>query len=269
MQYTALPSKDQLEEHAHPASLKEKSNGVAIRCQAVSHCRVYLFGTLSLLFSTILCLSSLLLFLSQPSEEQCAIRWNMDTPLEAAVAADPPSIVRFDGRFWPESKFKGPPTPKRDEAWSELTNHGGGVYKISKETLIAINASEHTVQFPDGTYAAGFEIVHYLHCLSFLRQATYEDAYKNKASPWTDSEATVRVHLDHCIDILRQKLMCDSDTGLVTFVWVKGRRKPYPDFNVQKKCRDHSKIQSWIRAHYADVEKVEKLPGSYEFEEDI
>ena len=67
--------------------------------------------------------------------------------------------------------------------------------KISEETLRAINASEYSVRLSDGMYAAGFEVVHYLHCLSFLRQATYKEYYKNKTLPWTDDENTVRVHL--------------------------------------------------------------------------
>ena len=66
---------------------------------------------------------------------------------------------------------------------------------ISKKTLHAINASEHSVRLSDGSYAAGFEVVHYLHCLSFLRQATYVEYYKDKALPWIDSKETVRIHL--------------------------------------------------------------------------
>ena len=36
---------------------------------------------------------------------------------------------------------------------------------------------------------------------------------------------------DHCIDILRQVLMCNSDTGLVVFHWVQGIGAPTPDFS--------------------------------------
>lgn len=39
-----------------------------------------------------------------------------------------------------------------------------------------------------------------------LRQASYWDYYKDKAGPWRDSPQTLRYHLDHCIDNLRQKV---------------------------------------------------------------
>ena len=56
-----------------------------------------------------------------------------------------------------------------------------------------------------------------------LRQATYDDYYRDKAEPWQDSPQTLRYHLgrtlqrgpaqeltdgdaDHCIDNLRQKV---------------------------------------------------------------
>lgn len=60
---------------------------------------------------------------------------------------------------------------------------------------MAIGASEHSVELPDGRYPAAFEIVHQLHCLNFIRMASYEDYYKEWALPWHDKPETVRVHL--------------------------------------------------------------------------
>ena len=103
----------------------------------------------------------------------------------------------------------------------------GGVINISEETLHAVNASdEFSVKLaPEigGGYMASVEALHQLHCLNMLRQATYEDYYRDKAEPWQDSQQTLRYHLgeasqvarvgndtdkeaDHCIDNLRQKV---------------------------------------------------------------
>lgn len=37
--------------------------------------------------------------------------------------------------------------------------------------------------------------------------------------------------VDHCVDMLRDVLMCNSDTGLITYHWIKGRLSPMPDFS--------------------------------------
>ena len=70
---------------------------------------------------------------------------------------------------------------------------------ISEETLLAVNASfDYSVKLsPEigGGYMASVEVLHQLHCLNMLRQATYEDYYRDKAEPWTDSPQTLRYHL--------------------------------------------------------------------------
>ena len=42
---------------------------------------------------------------------------------------------------------------------------------------------------------ASVESLHQLHCLNMLRQASYEDYYKDKAAPWKDSPQVLRNHL--------------------------------------------------------------------------
>ncbi|KAI1383943.1 uncharacterized protein F4822DRAFT_56151 [Hypoxylon trugodes] len=180
---------------------------------------------------------------------------------------------RFDGSFMTPNAFKGTPNPSIDENWDSITYADGGVISISEETLYAVNASaKYSVKLaPEigGGYMASVEVLHQLHCLNMLRQATYEDYYKDKAEPWKDSPQTLRYHLDHCIDNLRQKLMCDADAGILTYVWAKGHPAPFPDFSVQHKCRDFSALKNWVIDHqiYATKEHgIERLPGSQELE---
>lgn len=74
---------------------------------------------------------------------------------------------------------------------------------ISSETKAKINASDFTVELsPEigGGYMASVEALHQLHCLDFLRQATYEDYYKDIAIPWRDSPQTLRWHLGELKD---------------------------------------------------------------------
>ncbi len=40
-----------------------------------------------------------------------------------------------------------------------------------------------------------FEVIHQLHCLNFIRKATYYDYYKDKAVEFTDTPHTWRLHI--------------------------------------------------------------------------
>ncbi|XXG93753.1 hypothetical protein Hte_000002 [Hypoxylon texense] len=112
---------------------------------------------------------------------------------------------RFDGSFMTPNAFKGTPNPSIDEHWDSITyaDAAGGVISISEETLYAVNASaKYSVKLaPEigGGYMASVEVLHQLHCLNMLRQATYEDYYKDKAEPWKDSPQTLRYHLGGCL----------------------------------------------------------------------
>ncbi|KAF2727300.1 hypothetical protein EJ04DRAFT_393047, partial [Polyplosphaeria fusca] len=181
------------------------------------------------------------------SSMRCLDVVEMPSPVHS-ILSDELTPMRIDGRFWEENEYKGPPSPERDAAWNALTNHGGGFFSISQETLQAANASEHSIELPDsigGGYMASLEVTHQLHCVQLIREWSYRDYYRNKSIIFYDSDETLRIHLDHCIDNLRQKLMCDSDTGILTYVWIKNRSSPYADFGVQKKCRNYSQVQEW------------------------
>ncbi len=52
--------------------------------------------------------------------------------------------------------------------------------------------------------------------------------------------------LDHCVDMLRDVLMCHSDTGLIVYHWIKGYVSPMPDFSTLVSS-DHS---SWVNISY-------------------
>lgn len=52
---------------------------------------------------------------------------------------------------------------------------------------------------------------------------------------------------DHCIDVLREFIMCAGDIGAITYFWEEGRNDPMPDFSVWQVCRNFGEIQSWLR----------------------
>jgi len=42
--------------------------------------------------------------------------------------------------------------------------------------------------------------------------------------------------------MIRQKLMCDADSTLITYNWLKNHYYPHPNFNVQHQCRDYDRL---------------------------
>ena len=50
----------------------------------------------------------------------------------------------------------------------------------------------------------------------------------------------------HCLDIIRQQLMCSVDIGVLGQVWVHPENpEPFVDFNTQHKCRNFEAIRQW------------------------
>lgn len=58
---------------------------------------------------------------------------------------------------------------------------------------------------------------------------------------------------DHCIEMLRQVLMCNADVGLITFDWVAGFDVPFPNFSTPHKCRDFEKVYQWYEENMVDL----------------
>jgi len=76
---------------------------------------------------------------------------------------------------------------------------------------------------------------------------------------------------DHCADLLRQKIMCDADVGLIPMYWVKRHDHPYPDFSTQHKCRDFQAVWAWARENQVNMGKgwtgvLRKPEGAVELE---
>jgi hypothetical protein len=69
----------------------------------------------------------------------------------------------------------------------------------------------------------------------------------------------------HCLDTLRQVLMCNVDTGVLGQVWTLQHSsnvpEPFPDFNTAHKCKNYDTVRSW--AETFQMPPNEKLPPGY------
>ncbi|CAD6444379.1 4caf3544-55f1-43c9-a686-2f3867f19e4f [Sclerotinia trifoliorum] len=186
-------------------------------------------------------------------------KWTQNTELRGLVSA-PTKKVRFDGTFNRSSPYKGPPSPEVDALWDEVTELG--TMSISEDVFQHLNASKHAVKLPSslgGGRLAVFETIHQIHCVQALWQAAYPEYYTKQTKFKISHPKDWYNHLDHCADMLRQKLMCDADTAFITYNWMKGYRSPSPNFNVQHECRDFNAILEYARDNQVDKENSERI----------
>ena len=120
-------------------------------------------------------------------------------------------------------------------------------------------------------YRVGLEVFHQLHCLNLLRQTTYLDYYGSRGGDFEEGIDGLRMHLgklylfllawrgivklgvlqslltrvypDHCVEMLRLNLMCQSDVGLITFETTD--EGIWPDFSTWHTCRKFDKVLDW------------------------
>ena len=158
------------------------------------------------------------------------------------------------------SPFIGDPRPELDEAWHSilkctvstnlqscpsLTTSLDTNIRIDDDTLSKINKTSIPLNDGGGGYLAALDVHHELHCLNELRKQIYRDQYPDKHSKEKQLQ-----HANHCIDILRQVLMCHGDVSIQVYDWIDDYRWPWPNFNTAHTCRKWDAINGWAGDHF-------------------
>ncbi|KAI0112529.1 hypothetical protein GGR51DRAFT_557112 [Nemania sp. FL0031] len=136
-----------------------------------------------------------------------------------------------------EKLWVGDPSPEIDASWDSLEE----AFYILLEGDEADIVRDHTT-LEHGYWLTGLDVFHQLHCLDSLRRALRPDYYPREASPRTE-----RLHQDHCINYLRQTLMCHGDTTPVNHKWYPQAHRYGPDFSVLHSCRPFNELVEWSR----------------------
>jgi hypothetical protein len=105
-------------------------------------------------------------------------------------------------------------------------------------------------------YRVAVEVFHQLHCLNLLRQNNYKSYYRPMGGDTADEPDDLSGHIDHCIDALRQFVMCQGDVNVFSFRFPFGDGDPWPDYTTPHVCRNFESIRNWAIEH-----GVPKTPG--------
>ncbi|KJZ71241.1 hypothetical protein HIM_09384 [Hirsutella minnesotensis 3608] len=176
-------------------------------------------------------------------------------PVNAALDRKEFVTTRFNGSLWYESPFKGPPSPAVEEAWHSVMKYG--MISVTAQDYERVQHSTRTaVRFPDeagGGYMATTIGTHHLHCLHYLWQDHHQAYFPDMARKAREVPEMYERHFEHCVDYIRQSLMCNFDTGLITYNWVLQHQNPTPNSNAMHKCIDWDAVQGWLQARAVEI----------------
>lgn len=168
------------------------------------------------------------------------------------------------------SEFIGMPSPALDARWATLLSPR--YFLLSATEVAELDAQAGSARLEPlprwpreistpGVYG-GIEMMHSLHCVNSLRKALSPEYYArvpDEAMGFMLPGEDANLHLWHCIDHLRQAVLCQGDTTPVTLRPVlselsDGRRAltMLGETEREHSCRDGQGIVEWSK-HEAEV----------------
>jgi hypothetical protein len=92
-----------------------------------------------------------------------------------------------------------------------------------------------------------------------VRQSLYPSIYPNATA-----EEGWDIHIDHCLDSIRQNLMCSVDVGTIFFQWYPKQGYTLPDAKITHTCRKWEDVKAWAEEHklVADFDPRERAEGA-------
>ncbi|KAF3038997.1 hypothetical protein E8E12_004863 [Didymella heteroderae] len=119
----------------------------------------------------------------RPTDQDCAKQLSVYSPAMEAV-----EYVEYDfaAEFNSTNKYRGLPTPEREDAWFNLTYKHA--VEIPATEIAGLNRSEsdnlkHVPEDVGTGYVAILEVFHQLHCLNMIRMFTWYQAGKYPGIP--------------------------------------------------------------------------------------
>ncbi|KAL7897151.1 hypothetical protein HDV63DRAFT_380027 [Trichoderma sp. SZMC 28014] len=170
---------------------------------------------------------------------------------------DIPPLGPIQKAFMPERVYDDPRTEKGREAWMNLFPKGKGYVSIDNMGAAGPVPDYIRDTSNDGTGRFSIATFHQLHCLYLLQVELFDALASNITEPHS--------HAFHCLDYLRESILCASDSTLEPFrpkydlatprIGVDGYGTPH-------QCRDFGQLRSWAeRFRYNDDQEFEVYGG--------
>ncbi|KAI0520849.1 hypothetical protein F5B22DRAFT_653787 [Xylaria bambusicola] len=141
--------------------------------------------------------------------------------------------------------YEGKPNKHNNAAWEHLLEVG--VVAISREENERLKNGTATTPANSNEYMVELELFHQLHCLKWIRDQLWEleEVVSSRKKLGEFSQRTD--HNDHCIDYLRQSIMCHGDVTPITFEWNSEINNYLGHHSTEHQCRDFNQIFNWAK----------------------
>ncbi|KAF2214937.1 hypothetical protein CERZMDRAFT_57437 [Cercospora zeae-maydis SCOH1-5] len=148
-----------------------------------------------------------------------------------------------------------------DRAWDQLIQHRYFLINDDEAREAWGPDYEQYYRYPDtpdheGGYVAGLDVLHTLHCVNMLRKSLYKDQYHEGEH---GTKKFQQYHVDHCLDIVRQNIQCNSDLTLIPTRWWDGLGKTgrnFIDSDQVHTCRNFGMIREWAHGKWNRSHRV-------------
>lgn len=154
------------------------------------------------------------------------------------------STVQPDADAWKHSKYTSSPSHDSDAVWKKLQQVRGVAITLQEASKFNVPATG--LSAGNGTTATLLGVQHNLHCIRFIRQVLHPSYYYPTQ---TDSEREGRVvHAGHCLEALRQSIMCTPDLTPRGVFWEDEERSNIAvNPSSKMECLDWESLVGWMR----------------------
>ncbi|KAL5321891.1 hypothetical protein ACEPPN_009854 [Leptodophora sp. 'Broadleaf-Isolate-01'] len=134
--------------------------------------------------------------------------------------------------------------PEGDKLWNDMMPIGSGFIRVPYPRRFDMPQSKAIENDPEEGEIYSLSITHQLHCLAVIRHVIMKYEKRDKSRFAGDG------HEYHCIDYIRQAIICAGDTTLDYAEIVTGsdgveRRLGFTGANSTHQCRDWDAIREW------------------------
>ncbi|KAK6815747.1 hypothetical protein PG987_016513 [Apiospora arundinis] len=160
------------------------------------------------------------------------------SPVKGAIGHEDVNFIL--GNPDDQSPYIGRNATEVDEMWNRL--YGPTLFHANRGELLDIVPAFAAHPGPnDDKYIFGIYVFHQIHCINLLRKKINPAMY-----PPDPSNPLLSVdHLNHCIEQLRQSVMCSNDVTPLSWHWDKTPGDATLFATLPHRCRKFDRIQSW------------------------
>ncbi|KAJ3552560.1 hypothetical protein NM688_g4090 [Phlebia brevispora] len=181
-----------------------------------------------------------------PAKHTCQLLYS---PAEEVVEYE---VKQWQAGIWEPTIYEGKPSDKLDRVWSDLYNDFGVSQIPQWQADLLPNPTAPFDENPEYCVMQ-LTVFHQLHCLNTIRKALRPEHYVNPVTGDLDGikKNDLRPHIDHCVDSLRQGIMCAADISPIVWHWSDADQGNIINLDIVHSCRNYDSVVTWAKEHRA------------------